>query len=85
MAKKEATKQKKVIVYSTKTCPYCVMAKEFLKQNKIKFTEKDVSADSAALKEMQEKSGQGGVPVIDINGTIIIGFDLPKLKKELGL
>lgn len=76
---------KKVIVYSAPSCPYCDMAKDFLKENKIKFTAKDVSSDAAAQKEMMEKSGQGGVPVIDIDGQIIVGFDIPKIKKALGL
>lgn len=77
--------EKKVIVYSAPGCPYCNMAKDFLKENNIKFTAKDVASDMDAREEMMEKSGQGGVPVIDIDGTIIIGFDIQKLKKELGL
>ena len=75
----------KVTVYSTKTCPWCVKAKEFLKQNKIKFEDKDVSADDKARNKMIEKSGQMGVPVIDIDGTIIIGFDVERIKEALKL
>jgi glutaredoxin 3 len=63
-----------VIVYSTPTCPYCVMAKGFFKKNNIAFKDFDVSQDEAAAREMIAKSGQMGVPVIDIDGNIIVGF-----------
>ena len=75
----------KVIVYSTQTCPWCQKTKDFLKQNKIDFKEIDVGNDEKAAKEMMDKSGQMGVPVIDIDGTIIQGFDEAKLKKALNL
>lgn len=74
-----------VIVYSTPTCPWCKKTKEFLKENKVSFKEKDVSSNQKALEEMEKKSGQVGVPVIDINGKIIVGFDESKMKKELKL
>jgi glutaredoxin 3 len=74
-----------VTVYSTPTCPWCARAKEFLKDNNIEFNDVDVSTDHEKAKEMVEKSGQMGVPVIDINGTIIIGFDQEKIKAELGI
>ena len=74
-----------VIVYSTQWCPWCKLAKEFLKENKIKFKEIDVGEDHKAAQEMVEKSGQSGVPVIDVDGKIIIGFDKEKLKKALKL
>ncbi len=67
-------KNKNVIVYSTSTCPYCVYAKEFFKANNVSFIEKNVSVDKAAGQEMIEKSGQMGVPVIDIDGNIVVGF-----------
>jgi glutaredoxin-like YruB-family protein len=70
-------------VYSTPTCPYCNMAKEFLKQNKIQFEDIDVSKDKKAVTEMFNKSGQLGVPVLDINGKIIVGFDREAIKSEL--
>jgi glutaredoxin 3 len=73
----------KVIVYSTQTCPWCHKAKDFLKEKKIKFEDKDVSADEKARNEMVEKSGQMGVPVLDIDGTIIVGFDQEGIKKAL--
>jgi glutaredoxin 3 len=72
-----------VIVYSTESCPWCKKAKEFLKANGISFVDKDVGADAGAAEEMVKKSGQRGVPVIDANGTIIIGFDEGKLKEVL--
>ena len=78
-------KKSKVIVYSTPTCPYCHAAKEFLKENKIAFQDVDVSKDQAKAQEMIEKSGQMGVPVIDINGTIIVGYDKEAIKKALKL
>ena len=75
----------KVTVYSTPACPWCHKAKEFLKQNKIKFAEINVAEDQKAAEDMIEKSGQMGVPVIDVDGQIIIGFDKPKLEKALKL
>ncbi len=75
----------KVKVYSTPTCPYCHQEKEFLKENKIGFEDINVAADEKAAKEMIEKSGQMGVPVTEINGTIIVGFDKEKIKKALKL
>ncbi len=74
-----------VIVYSTQACPFCTMAKDFLKEHNVEFTAKDVGTDQAASKEMMEKSGQTGVPVIDIDGKIIVGFNEPVLKEALGL
>jgi glutaredoxin-like YruB-family protein len=76
---------KKVIVYSTQTCPYCVMAKDFLKENKIAFRDVDVGADEKAAQEMIDKSGQMGVPVIDVDGKIIVGFDREALRDALSL
>ena len=75
----------KVIVYSTETCPYCVKAKEFLKKNKVKFKEIDVNKDKNAALEMIKKSGQSGVPVIDVDGKIVKGFDQTRLKQILRL
>lgn len=79
------TKKHKIIVYSTPTCPFCVRVKDFLKQNKIEFTEYDVSEDEFRAIEMFEKSGQMGVPVIDIDGIIIHGFDEVKIRLLLGI
>lgn len=72
-----------VSVYSTPTCPWCKKTKEWLTQNKVDFKGIDVSADKKAAEEMVQKSGQMGVPVTDINGTIIIGYDIEAMKKAL--
>ena len=76
---------KKVRVYSTARCPYCVRTKEFLKANNVEFEDVDVSSDQKAAEEMIQKSGQMGVPVLDINGEIIVGFDQERIKSALGL
>ncbi|MBW3022754.1 glutaredoxin family protein [Candidatus Woesearchaeota archaeon] len=78
-----ATEKPKVTVYSTPTCPYCHKAKDFLKENKIEFEDIDVSKDQNKAQEMIEKSGQMGVPVIEVGDEIIVGFDKEKLKKAL--
>jgi len=77
--------EKMVKVYSTPTCPFCVRAKQFLKENNIAFEDVDVSTDEKAVEEMIEKSGQMGVPVLDIDGNVVIGFDKEKIKRLLGL
>lgn len=73
----------KVKVYSTQMCPWCVRLKEFLKENKISFKDVDVSEDQKAAGEMVRKSRQMGVPVTDIDGKIIVGFNEAELKKLL--
>jgi len=73
----------KVKVYSTQTCPWCYKLKDWLKENKIKFEDIDVSKDNKAAQEMIKKSGQMSVPVTEIDDEIIIGFDVEKLKKIL--
>jgi glutaredoxin 3 len=70
-------------VYSTPTCPYCVTLKNFLKEKGIEFQDVDVSADAASAEEMIQKSGQMGVPVSDIDGEIVVGFDKEKICKLL--
>ena len=82
-AVKKTAKKSRVIVYSTPTCPWCKKAKEFLQQHKVAFKDFDVSADSKAKAEMIKKSDQIGVPVLDINGTIILGFDVEKIAQAL--
>ncbi|MBD3313242.1 NrdH-redoxin [Candidatus Woesearchaeota archaeon] len=76
---------KKVLVYSTPTCPFCKMAKEFLKENNIEFEDKNVADDEDAKNEMMDKSGQMGVPVLDIKGKIIVGFDKNEISEALGI
>ena len=75
----------KIRIFSTPSCPYCVTLKEFLKENNVAFEDIDVSQDQASLNEMIEKSGQTGVPVVDIDGQIIIGFDKEKIVKLLNI
>lgn len=67
-------KDNKVVVYSTPTCPYCVYAKNYFNQNNVAFDDVDVTKDPVKVQEMINKSGQMGVPVIDINGSIVVGF-----------
>lgn len=75
----------KVKVFSTPSCPYCVTLKEFLESHEIEFEDIDVSQDMAAQKEMIEKSGQMGVPVVDIDGEMVVGFDRAKISKLLDI
>ena len=72
-----------VKVYSTPTCPWCKKAKAYLEEKGIQFESIDVSSNETAQKEMIEKSGQMGVPVLDINGKIVIGFDKEKIDELL--
>ncbi len=74
-----------VSIYTTTTCHFCKLAKEFFSQNGVKYKEINVEDDEKAAEEMIEKSGQIGVPVIDIDGNIIVGFNRGAIKKALGL
>jgi len=74
-----------VKIYTTTHCTYCHMAKEFFKKNNVKYTEVNVEDDEKAAEEMIERSGQMGVPVIDVDGKIIVGFNRPELEKALHL
>ncbi len=76
---------KSVIVYGTTTCPWCIRAKQFLKENNIVFQDIDVSGNQQAADEIMQKSGQMGVPVLDIEGEIIVGFDKERIKQSLGI
>ena len=76
---------KQVKVYSTPTCPYCKMAKSFLDANKIPYQDLNVAADKAAREEMISKSGAMAVPVIEIDGETLVGFDEAWLKEKLEL
>lgn len=81
-----ATKpQPRVIVFSTPTCSFCNMAKKYFREKGIKFNDVDVSKDAAAARDMVRRSGQQGVPVIDIGGKIVVGFDRVKINKHLGI
>ncbi len=76
---------KKVKIYSTPACPYCLQTKEFLKQNNVDFEDIDVSADKQKVQEMVNISGQMAVPVLDIEGEVIVGFDKSKIQQILGV
>lgn len=74
--------EKQVTIYSTPTCPYCVYAKQYFTENGVAFTDIDVSRDHVAAQEMINKSGQMGVPVVDIGGNVVVGFR-PDVFEEL--
>lgn len=74
-----------VTMYTTPTCPYCKMAKSYLTEKGITVQEINVAADAAKADEMVQKSGQMGVPVLDIGGTIVVGFDKTKINAALGI
>lgn len=74
-----------VTIYTTSSCPWCGVAKQYFSEHKIKYNEVNVQEDITAAREMVAKSGQMGVPVIDIDGQIIIGFDKNKIDRLLKL
>ncbi|MGC9611148.1 MAG: glutaredoxin family protein [Minisyncoccia bacterium] len=74
-----------IIIYSTASCVYCRMLKDYLKGHNISFTEKDVADDLKAQEEMIHKSHQTGVPVVDIDGEIFVGFNRQEIAKKLGI
>ncbi len=76
---------KEVIIYSTPSCHFCHMAKDFFNENNVAYTDYDVAVDMDKRKEMVEKSGQMGVPVISIDGELIVGFNKPQIVSLLGL
>lgn len=74
-----------VLIYSTPTCHYCHRAKDYLRSKNVSFTEYNVAEDQDLAQEMINKSGQMGVPVLDINGNIVVGFDQTKINEFLGI
>jgi glutaredoxin-like YruB-family protein len=72
-----------VTIYTTPTCGYCKVAKEFFRAQHVSFTEYNVASDQRKAEEMVRKSGQMSVPVIDVNGKIIVGFNRPEIEKAL--
>jgi len=74
---------KKVIIYTTPTCVFCKMTKKFFDAHHIQYEEKNVLSDLKAREEMVQKSGQMGVPVIDVEGEIVVGFDVDTLSRLL--
>ena len=83
--KAKKKKKNRVIVFSTPTCSYCNMAKQYFRRNKIRFKDVDVSRDEAAARDLVRRTGQMGVPVIDINGRLIVGFDKPQINRLLDI
>ena len=76
---------RKIRIFSTPSCPYCITLKQFLKQHDFEFEDIDVSKDEKALEEMIQKSGQMGVPVIEIEDKIVVGFDKEKIVNILNI
>jgi glutaredoxin-like YruB-family protein len=74
-----------VTIYTSPTCSACNAAKQFLKSKNVAFTECDITKDEAKAQEIAKKAGQSVVPIIDIDGTLIVGFDQGKVSKALGL
>lgn len=74
-----------ITIYTTPTCVYCKMTKAFFKEHQVVYEEKDVSQDAVARDEMIEKSNQMGVPVIDVDGELVLGFDKPRLSELIGI
>jgi len=82
---KTKKKQKRVIIFSTPTCSHCNHAKRYLRERGVRFRDVDVSRDATAARDMVRRSGQQGVPVIDIGGRIVVGFNKPEVDRLLGL
>ena len=76
---------KNITIYSTPTCHYCHLAKDFLNANKVKFTDYNVATDLEKRREMIDKTGQMGVPVIDVDGEIMVGFEESRLAQLVGI
>lgn len=74
-----------VTIYTTPSCVFCRMAKDFFQAHSVAYEEKNAAIDVQAREELVQKSGQMGVPVIDIDGRIIVGFDEPALREALGM
>jgi glutaredoxin-like YruB-family protein len=72
-----------VKLYTTPSCTYCRKAKKYFQENRVSFTEYDVSKDQRRADEMMKKSGQMGVPVVDVHGRIIVGFNQPEIERAL--
>ncbi|MEN8173279.1 MAG: glutaredoxin domain-containing protein [Chloroflexota bacterium] len=83
--KKEKKKQQRVIMFSTPSCSYCKTAKQYFRQQGIRFKNVDVSRDPSAARDMVRRSGQQGVPQILVGNKIVVGFDRPKIDRLLGL
>lgn len=84
-ATSQTGRRHRVLVFTTPTCPWCKKAMAYLRQQKVPFREVDVSRDPAAARDLVRKTGQMGVPVVEIDGRPIVGFDKPQIDRLLGL
>lgn len=75
----------RVLVFTTPSCPWCTRAKSYLRERRVPFREVDVSRDAAAARDLVRRTGQMGVPVIEIDGRPVVGFDRPQIDRLLGL
>ncbi len=75
----------RVLVFTTPTCPWCTRVKSYLAQWRVPFREIDVSRDASAARDLVRRTGQMGVPVVEIDGKPVVGFDKPKIDRLLGL
>ena len=82
---KPKKKNNRVIVYSTPTCSYCNMAKQYFQQKNVRFKDVDVSQNQAAARDLVRRTGQMGVPVIQVGSEFVVGFDKPKINALLNL
>jgi glutaredoxin-like YruB-family protein len=80
-----ATRTYRVLVFTTPTCPWCQRAKQYLRQKQIPYREVDVSRDAAAARDLVRRTGQMGVPVVEIDGRPVVGFDQRAIDRLLGL
>jgi glutaredoxin-like YruB-family protein len=80
-----ADRRHRVLVFTTQTCPWCTRVKGYLTQRRVPFREVDVGRDVAAARDLARRTGQTGVPVVEIDGKPVVGFDKPKIDRLLGL
>ncbi len=85
LAEAQRLRQPRVLVGTTQTCPWCVRVKQYLRERQVPFREIDVSRNASAARDLVRKTGQTGVPVVEIDGRPIIGFDRAQIDKQLGL
>ncbi len=81
----DMTRPPRVLVFTTPTCPWCTRVKRYLRQRDVRFREVDVSRDAAAARDLVRRTGQTGVPVVEIDGRPVVGFDKHRIDKLLGL
>ena len=85
MAARPAERAHRVLVFTTPSCPWCIRAKQYLRERNVRFREVDVARDPAAARDLVRRSGQTGVPVVEIDGRPVVGFDKQQIDRLLGL